>query len=163
MWPLVHSVCISVCCFQVSRSHSLSDSLWHCAEWADGALVDEDQVVINVVLKISLDDEADNTDRAVVHLGSARLDRDSVDIVLSWYDIDANVLDGPLLVVGGDHVEVGALVPIAAICLIAQTVFTFVVRVFDGFELFLSPFIFEAVRVSGNGNRAIEVFDEVLV
>ena len=133
------------CRLQVSRSHSLSDSLWHCAEWADSALVDEDQVVINIVVKVGLDDEADNTDRAVVHLRSARLDGDRVDIVLSWHDIDANVLDGPLLVVSGDDVEVGALVPIAAICLIAKTVFTSVVRVFDGLELFLSPFIFEAV------------------
>ena len=133
------------CRLQVSRSHSLSDSLWHCAEWADSALVDEDQVVINVVVKISLDDEANNTDCAVVHLRSARLDGDRVDIVLSWHDIDANVLDGPLFVVSSDDVEVGALVPIAAICLIAKTVFTFVVRVFDGLELFLSPFIFEAV------------------
>ena len=142
---------------------SLGGGLGHGVEGADSALVDEDEIV-ELVLDVTARDQCrDQFDGSFVHLRLASLDGDAVDVVLAGDDIDADVLDGPLLVVGGDVVHVWGLVTDAALVFQAKPVLTSVVLVTNGFEFFLSPAILETVRIPRNGNRASKVPDDVLI
>ena len=148
---------------RAKRCYSLCNGLGHSVEGADSALVEEDEIV-ELVLDVAARDQCrDQFDGSFVQLRLTSLDGNAVDVVLAGDDIDANVLDGPFLVVGGNVVDVGGLVTEAALFLGAQTVFTSVVLVTNGFEFFLSPAFLETVRIPRNGNRASKVPDDVTV
>ena len=96
---------------------SLGRGLGNSAEGADGALVHEDKI-FSFVRDVTVRDQCgDKLDCALVHLGLTGLDRHAVNVVLAGHNINANVLDGPLLVVGGENNEVWGLVADAALFL----------------------------------------------
>jgi len=70
--------------------------------------MNEEEVAEIVAWNFGLNERCDELDRAGVNLWRAGLNRHAVYEVLAWHDIDADVLDGPFLVVGGEVVEVGA-------------------------------------------------------
>lgn len=108
-------------------------------------MVDEDQVVKVIAFDRVADQLGDELDCAFVHLGRAGLDRHAIDKVLAGDDINADVLDGPLLIIGSDVEEIRALVSDASLDLVAKTVLTTIVLISDGFKSLLGPAILESV------------------
>ena len=103
---------------RAKRCYSLCNGLGHSVEGADSALVDKDEIV-EFVSNVTVGNESgDELDSAVIKLRLTSQNGYGVDVVLAGDDIDADVLDGPFLVVGGEVVDVGGLVADAALFLV---------------------------------------------
>lgn len=126
-------------------------------------MVDEDQVVKVIAFDRVADQLGDKLDCAFIHLGRAGLDRHAIDKVLAGDDINADVFDGPLLIISSDVVEIGALVSNTSLDLVTKTVLTTIVLISDSRKSLLGPAVLESVRVPGNGNGTSEVADDILI
>ena len=130
---------------------------------ADFTLMGVEEIVGVVVGKGRLKDCVNESLVSCAELVRTCLNSDDVEVEFSGYNVDANVLNDPVVIVGCHNLEVWVGIAVSITTFGEGSILTTIVAVLDGVQRFLSPAIGQIIEILTHCESAVEVENIVFV